>query len=158
MLRKTLELLENDKGFFLQAEAAVIDRCAHAADPCGQIGETIELDEAVGVALAYAESHPDTLLIVTADHAQGSQVVDWLDELDHTLGLCSRLTTDEGAEMRVVYGTNLETRIQQHTGAQVRVAAYGPRAANVLGVHEQTELYFLMAAALGLVDAEPASP
>jgi alkaline phosphatase/streptomycin-6-phosphatase len=150
MTRKALELLENDAGFFVQIEGAIIDRCAHAADPCGQIGDTIDFDEAVAVAVDYAAARGDTLVIVTADHAQGSQIVDWLDDENHTLGLCSRLTTREGAEMRIVYGTNLATRIQQHTGATVRIAAQGPRAANVLGINEQTELFFIIAAALGL--------
>jgi alkaline phosphatase/streptomycin-6-phosphatase len=156
MTRKALQLLEGEDGFFLQVEGALIDKCAHAIDPCGQIGETIDFDEAVGVANAYAAAHPDTLVIVTADHAQSSQMVDWMDERDYTRGFCSRLTSLEGAEIKVVYATNVKGRIQQHLGTQVRVAARGPRAANVLGLIDQTDLYFLMGSALGLINTPEA--
>lgn len=154
MTRKALALLENENGFFLQVEGALIDKRAHDADPCGAIGETVDFDEAVGAAMRWAANRPDTLLIVTADHPQGGQMVDWMDDVDHTRGLCSRLTTPEGAEMKVVYATNLQGRLQQHTGSQVRIAASGPQAANVLGLGDQTDVFFLMASALGLIEEE----
>src|SRR5262249_20602444 len=67
------------KGFFLQVEGASIDKRDHAADPCGQIGETIAFDQAIQVARAYAAQHPDTLVVVTADHAHTSQIVESVD-------------------------------------------------------------------------------
>jgi alkaline phosphatase len=54
MTRKAIRLLDNPKGFFLQVEGASIDKQDHAADACGQIGETIDFDEAVQVALDFA--------------------------------------------------------------------------------------------------------
>ena len=39
---------------------------------------------------------------------------------------------------------------QQHTGAQLRVAASGPGAANVTGQIDQTDLFFLVNNALGI--------
>ncbi|MGW3767619.1 alkaline phosphatase [Actinomadura verrucosospora] len=56
------------KGFFLQIEGASMDKRDHSADPCGQIGETAEFDKAVQASLDYARRHPDTLVVVTADH------------------------------------------------------------------------------------------
>ncbi|MCP6588536.1 alkaline phosphatase, partial [Klebsiella pneumoniae] len=48
MTEKAIGLLSsNEKGFFLQVEGASIDKQDHAANPCGQIGETVDLDEAV---------------------------------------------------------------------------------------------------------------
>ncbi len=44
------------RGFFLQVEGASIDKQDHAANPCGQIGETVDLDdEAVQKALEFAK-------------------------------------------------------------------------------------------------------
>ncbi len=43
------------KVFFLQVEGASIDKQDHAANPCGQIGETVDLDEAVQRALEFAK-------------------------------------------------------------------------------------------------------
>ncbi|MEN0071340.1 MAG: alkaline phosphatase, partial [Propionicimonas sp.] len=39
---------------------------------------------------------------------------------------------------------------QQHTGSQLRVAGYGPGAANIVGLTDQTDLFFTIRNALGL--------
>lgn len=76
MTDKAIELLsKNEKGFFLQVEGASIDKQDHAANPCGQIGETVDLDEAVQRALAFAKKEGNTLVVVTADHAHSSQII-----------------------------------------------------------------------------------
>ncbi|WP_034032539.1 alkaline phosphatase, partial [Pseudomonas aeruginosa] len=76
MTSKAIELLkDNPNGFFLQVEGASIDKQDHAANPCGQIGETVDLDEAVQKALAFAKADGETLVIVTADHAHSSQII-----------------------------------------------------------------------------------
>lgn len=75
MTSKAIELLkDNPNGFFLQVEGASIDKQDHAANPCGQIGETVDLGEAVQKALAFAKADGETLVIVTADHAHSSQI------------------------------------------------------------------------------------
>lgn len=148
MTDKAIDLLAGtDEGFFLQVEGASIDKQNHAANPCGQIGETVDLDEAVQVALEYAERAGDTLVIVTADHAHTSQIVALETE---SPALTSRLVTADGAEMGILYGTAEEDESQGHTGAQLRIAAYGPRAANVVGLTDQTDVFFTIADALGL--------
>ena len=38
----------------------------------------------------------------------------------------------------------------EHTGTQLRIAAYGPHAANVVGLTDQTDLFSTMKAALSL--------
>ncbi len=69
MTTKALAVLEkNKKGFVLMVEGASIDKQAHNMDTERWILETLEFDKAVGVARAYALKHPDTLVIVTADH------------------------------------------------------------------------------------------
>lgn len=35
-------------------------------------------------------------------------------------------------------------RWPQHTGAQLRVAGYGPHAGNLVGLIDQTDLYYIM--------------
>jgi alkaline phosphatase len=51
--------------------------------------------------------------------------------------------------MVVNYATNLNGRSQSHTGTQIRVAAQGPQAANVIGLNDQTELFRIMKRAMG---------
>ncbi|MGA5134508.1 alkaline phosphatase [Streptomyces olivoreticuli] len=153
--RKALQLLEQKqkgsgdrkKGFFLQVEGASIDKRDHAADPCGQIGETASLDRAVKVARAYAAEHPDTLVVTTADHGHTSQIV----PLEATPpGLSSTLVTNEGQQLKVNYSTNTPGKSQEHTGTQVRIAAQGPQAERVLGVTDQTQLFTTIRTALSL--------
>ncbi|WP_306214909.1 alkaline phosphatase [Actinoplanes sp. RD1] len=133
------------KGFFLQIEGASIDKQDHAANPCGQIGETVGFDAAVKKVLEYQKSHPDTLVVVTADHGHTSQIVETA-----TLGYTATLITHDKANMTISYATSEITGSQQHTGTEVRIAAGGPQAANVLGVTNQTDLFFTMKRALAI--------
>lgn len=147
MTEKAISLLkDNPNGFFLQVEGASIDKQDHAANPCGQIGETVDLDEAVQKALAFARADGNTLVIVTADHAHSSQIVAADAKAP---GLTQTLTTKDGAPMTLSYG-NSEEESQGHTGTQLRVAAYGPHAANVVGLTDQTDLFFTMRDAMGI--------
>ncbi|MEQ9720879.1 alkaline phosphatase [Yersinia alsatica] len=147
MTEKAIDLLKTNKnGFFLQVEGASIDKQDHAANPCGQFGETVDLDEAVQKALEFARADGNTLVIVTADHAHSSQII----EADAKApGLTQALTTKDGAIMAISYG-NSEDDSQGHTGTQLRIAAYGPHAANVVGLTDQTDLFFTMRDAMAI--------
>lgn len=152
MATKAITLLDararhSRKGFFLQVEGASIDKRDHAADPCGQIGETIEFDRAVQASLRYARSHPDTLVVVTADHGHTSQIIPLEAQ---SPGQTATLITADGVPMKINYATNTPGQSQEHTGTQVRIAARGPQAANVLGVTDQTDLFRTITRALGV--------
>ncbi|MGL4677746.1 MAG: alkaline phosphatase, partial [Plesiomonas shigelloides] len=148
MTEKAIDLLKtNPNGFFLQVEGASIDKQDHAANPCGQFGETVDLDEAVQKALEFARADGNTLVIVTADHAHSSQIV---APDTKAPGLTQALNTKDGAVMAISYGTAEADESQEHTGSQLRIAAYGPRAANVVGLTDQTDLFFTMRDAMGL--------
>jgi alkaline phosphatase len=149
MTEKAISLLDkgDQKGFFLQVEGASIDKRDHAADACGQIGEAVDLDEAVQVAMKFAKKDKHTTVLVTADHAHTSQIV---EAGSTTPGLTVNLLTDEGSPMTLSYGTAPQGGSQQHTGTQLRIAGYGPQAANVEGLTDQTDLFFTIARALGL--------
>ncbi len=162
-LEKVAKAKKGDEGFFLQVEGASIDKQDHAANPCAQIGETVEFDRAIQAGLEYAKRHPDTLVIVTADHSHTSQIIPQtgaspgltsvLIGRDATPGQITcvvpndnRASTAPGC-ITVNYATSTGSS-QAHTGATVRVAAVGPQAANVLGLVDQTELFDIMERAL----------
>lgn len=155
MTTKAIRLLDRTphdsrKGFFLQVEGALADKRDHTAEPCHAIGELKGLDEAVRVALDFAKQDGRTLVLLTADHNHSSLIV----EVGSTPpGLSSILTTVDGAQMQVYYGapeTTAPGSNNQHSGGQVRVAAYGPQAANVVGVNDQTEVPAIIRRALGI--------
>jgi alkaline phosphatase len=147
MTQKSLSLLDGGKGFFLQVESASIDKSGHDADACGQIGEVIALDEAVQAARAFAEKDGNTTVLVTADHAQASQIV---QSGANTRGLTTTLLTNEGAPLTLSYATGVKGVAQAHSGVQVPIAAEGPQAASVARLEEQTDLFGLIAGLLRL--------
>jgi len=77
MTRAALEVLDHDPdGFFLMVEGSQPDWRGHDNDPLGAIvSEMLDLDRAVGVALEYQARHPETLIVVTADHETGGLAV-----------------------------------------------------------------------------------
>ncbi|MBU3827542.1 MAG: alkaline phosphatase [Candidatus Anaerobiospirillum merdipullorum] len=148
MTAKAIDLLDdNPNGFFLQVEGASIDKQAHASNPCGQFGETMDLDEAVQVALDFARKDGNTLVIVTADHAHSTQIC-YPDA--KSMGFTQAVMTADGAPMTVSYANSEDVNDTGHTGAQLRIAAYGPGALNVVGLTDQTDLFFTIRDALGL--------
>jgi alkaline phosphatase len=75
MTRKAIEALAGPGGnqpFILMVEAASIDKQSHVNHMAGTVWDTIELDKAIGEARRWAAARreEDTLLVVTADHAQ----------------------------------------------------------------------------------------
>jgi alkaline phosphatase len=110
--------------FFLMIESASIDKQSHLRKACGSIGELQQLDEALDLALEFAKLHPDTLVLVTADHGQAAQLVP-----ERTLfidipvpvyspGYLARINTVEGEIMGVNYATN-NFLSEEHTGVNV---------------------------------------
>ena len=139
MTKRAIDLLDDDKrkGFFLQVEGASIDKQDHATNACGQIGETVAFDRAIGIALDYQEDHPDTLVVVTADHSHTSQIVgEDAAGAGVPTGYSTNLLTKDGQTLSLTYGTAgyggpgvapvAAPPSQQHTGAVVPVWASGP--------------------------------
>ncbi len=148
MTTKAIALLKNtDRGFFLQVEGASIDKQDHAANACGQIGETIDFDEAVRAALDFAKKDGNTTVLATADHGHTAQIV---EAGSTTPGATVNLLTNEGSPMTINYATAPVTGSQQHTGTEVPIAGYGPQAANVVGLIDQTDVFFIISRALNL--------
>ena len=54
------------------------------------------------------------------------------------------MLTADNAAMRISYATGKTPAGQTHTGARIPVAAIGPQASNVLGVRDQTDLFYTL--------------
>ncbi len=69
---KAIELLDNEKGFFMMIEGGKIDWACHANDGAAAIHNTIAFDQAVAEAVKFMQKHPkETAIIVTGDHECG---------------------------------------------------------------------------------------
>jgi len=73
-------LKQNPNGFYLEVEAASIDKQLHSLDIDRTLADIIELDRAVAAAIEWAKVNaPDTLIVVTADHGHGFDVYGTVD-------------------------------------------------------------------------------
>ena len=120
-------LRSNGSGFFLMVEGSMIDWGGHANDADYLISEMIDFDEAIGVALDFAEKDGNTLVVVTADHETGGFTLSSGENYDHIVG-----TFSTGG----------------HSTTLVPVAAYGPGSELFRGVYENTEIFHKMMKAL----------
>lgn len=127
---RALEVLDarSDKGFFLMVEGSQIDTACHANDLRETACEVLDFDKAVGVVTEWMKTHPDTLLVITADHQTGG-----LSLLDGSM--------KEG-RVKGVYTTDW------HNGIAVPIFAVGAGAEVFAGVHENTDIFTLLRAAV----------
>lgn len=73
MAQKAIDCMKShSKGFVLQIEAGKVDWAAHANDISALIHDQIAFDEAVKVAMDFAEKDKNTLVIITTDHGNAN--------------------------------------------------------------------------------------
>ncbi|PHR99858.1 MAG: alkaline phosphatase [Leeuwenhoekiella sp.] len=119
-----------EKPFFLMAEAAQIDSNGHTNNAAGIIQEMLDFDVAIARALQFADTHKNTLVVITADHETSGFGIMGGD-----------------LDQKTVRGDFLST---DHSGVMVPVFAYGPGAQLFRGVYENTEIFKRILKALQL--------
>ena len=122
---KALEVLSNNnrQGFFLMIESAIIDGYGHNNDSEGMIEEMKEFDNTLRQLVAYVNQHPETLLVVTADHETGGTGVSY-----------------KSYEVGSTTPVQLSFSTKGHTGTVVPVFAYGAGAEAFAGIMKNTDL------------------
>ncbi len=103
MTEKAIDLLDDDPdGFFLMVEGGHIDKFSHENNGPLMEESLNAFDKAIRVSLDYAKTHPNTLVVVTADHECGG--ITWDEELGEY-----KYTLDDHTGVNVpvlVYGSN----------------------------------------------------
>ena len=122
------------EGFLLMIEGSQIDMAAHANDTEWLLAEMRDFERTVAEAMDFADAHPGTLVVVTADHETGGLTMPSGDK-DFT-------RSESGIDYR--YGTG------SHTGTLLPVYLYGAGADAIRGVMDNTELSRRIMALLGL--------
>ncbi len=127
MTQKALELLEGDDGFFLMVEASHIDIYEAKEDMDATMVEMQAFDKCIDYTLRWAESHPGTLVLVTADHETGGVIVP-------ESGLPEDVNND------------CFTSGGEHTSTDVKLFAAGAQAGNILTTDkiENTDIAMIM--------------
>jgi alkaline phosphatase len=122
---KALDVLSrnNKDGFFLMIESAIIDGYGHNNDSDGMVVEMKEFDCTLRQLVEYVDQHPETLLVVTADHETGGTGVDY-----------NSLDPNDPKPVRLSFSTH------GHTGTLVPIFAYGAGSEAFAGVMKNTDL------------------
>jgi len=123
-------LSQDDDGFFMMIEGSQIDWGGHANDADFLISELIDFDKVIGIALDFALSDKETLVIVTADHETG--------------GFSLSSEGNDYNKIKPTFSTG------GHTATMVPVFAFGPGSEEFQGVYENIEIYHKMAKLLSL--------
>ncbi|MBC6992849.1 alkaline phosphatase [Neolewinella lacunae] len=133
-------LSESGKPFFLMVEGSYIDWAGHAENDTMLIQEMADFNETLGVVLAYLEKHPNTLLVVTADHETGGVSLDKQYEAYKVFGQQKVIPS----EVAIRFNSN------QHSAELVPVFAKGPGEDYFQGIYQNNEIYFRMLQALNI--------
>lgn len=73
MTEKAIQLMQNhSEGFVLQVEAGKVDWAAHGNDIAALLYDQLAFDDAIKIALDFAEKDKNTLVIITTDHGNAN--------------------------------------------------------------------------------------
>ncbi len=111
----------NPNGFIMQVEGGRVDHAAHSNDVGGLIYYQIAFDDAIGVAMDFAQGRDDTLVIITTDHGNAnpgynSSADEYFDSIQnhrHTANWI-RAGLDENSSI-----SEIQERIQYATGYEI---------------------------------------
>lgn len=117
-----LSFFEQKKSpFFLMVEAANIDSGGHSNSTSMIVSEMLDFDLVIGEVIRFADMHPGTLVLITADHETGGVSIPQGDITSNTV--------------------ELAYHSDDHTGIMVPIFAYGAYADEFRGVYENTEVF-----------------
>ena len=155
MTQKAIDVLSQDPdGFFLMVEEEGIDEMAHQSNADLVVKSGQQLDEAVKVGQTFAESDPETLVIVAADHETGSLAIEDTNEIQSDPAYPNESgagRTKEDGPFRVANSDKkflVDWTTTNHTAEDVPVTAMGPGSENLIGVYENTHIHDAMVEAL----------
>jgi alkaline phosphatase len=127
-----LDLLSRDpRGFFLMVEGGTLDHACHRMSLNRMLAEVLEFNESVKVVLEWAESHPQTLVIITADHETGG--------LEIMSGHYSK-----GDRVKVKWTTAVLPMVSTHSSQRVPIYAQGPNSAAIKDYQDNTAVYCII--------------
>jgi alkaline phosphatase len=138
-------LAQDEDGFFLMAEGALIDKRSHDNNFESMIWELMAFDDAVQAVLNWAKDRDDTVVIVTADHETGG------------LELSDKITKENMfTQTSFAKGGHYQWSSKDHTsedvycfinGANIDFSQYSFNSASRI---KNTDIFYIMKALLGV--------
>ena len=126
LTRTALRRLSIHERFILQVEGGRVDHGGHSNDAASAILEMIGFDEALDVCLEFQREHPDTLLVITTDHATANPGLNGLGDnygkstsLFHHVSRMRQSTGEIVKRLQLSENvTQLRARLRESTGFQ----------------------------------------
>ncbi|MFD0050553.1 alkaline phosphatase [Actinomycetes bacterium NPDC127524] len=150
MTKKAIDTLsKNKKGFFLMVEEEGTDEMSHENNAEKMIKAGQQLDKSVVIAKEYAKKHPDTLVLVVADHECGGLSIEDVDSKDESGDGISK----EDGPFKVANSGNqfmMDWTTSGHGGVSVPLTATGAGAELLSGTYENTHIFDAIKKAMGL--------
>lgn len=131
-----LEILEkdNENGFLLMVEESQIDFSCHDLLTESLFKDMEEINSTMLVAKRFADTHPGTLVIVTADHETGGLTI----------------TANDSDFNKKDSGIDYRWSTDGHSGVPVPLFAYGAGAEEFHGLMDNTEVHRKVCKLLGI--------
>jgi len=131
-------------GFFIMVEGGKIDWACHANDAKAAIGDMIDFDNAVAVALEFYRQFPnDTLIIVTGDHETGGMSVghattaytEYIDRLTPQTKSYEAFQANEWAAHKTAYAAGYDWTKNNLGSADADAVAFKSLLVSVFGMN-----------------------
>lgn len=159
-----IDVLNNEKGFFIMAEGGKIDWAAHSNELASTILETLDMDQAVKVAYEFYKQHPDeTLIVVTADHETGGVTLGAEKGYVYDLTALDKVTKANTSDLNSYLAGELTDENEaiskeahigwtttSHTGGAVPVWAIGCGSSMFAGRQDNTDIPKNICKAMGI--------
>ena len=111
MTSKAIESMQShNEGFVLQVEGGKVDWAAHANDAGALIYDQIAFDDAVEVAMNFAASNGETLVIITTDHGNSNPGIMYGKDVNKNF---DRIQDFKHSNDWILQGINPEFSIEQ---------------------------------------------
>ena len=112
----------HDSSFFVMMEEGYIDKNAHNNDEAGVIHTVTRFNDIIAYCMEFVMFHPDTVLIVTADHETGGITPD--DTAENGFKFTSGSHTNVDVPIYAIgYGTEYFTEKHENTRVAIFIAS-----------------------------------
>lgn len=137
MTQKAIDRMKSNKnGFVLQVEGGKVDWAAHANDIAGLLYDQIALDEAIQVAMEFAEKDGETLVIMTSDHGNANPGIIYGKKANDEFDLVQRFKHTNEWILNGITGTSSHAQIIERVEFANGFAPTEEEAKLILGYYE----------------------
>lgn len=140
MTQKAIATMKNHpKGFVLQVEAGKVDWAAHANDVAALLYDQLAFDQAVKVAIDFAEKDKNTLVIITTDHGNANPGIIYGKKADDNFDLIQRFSQTNEWILNTIQPSDSVSKVRDIIDAANGWKISDEDAANILSYYNGLE-------------------